>query len=66
MSVISSDELRTRIEWARNNGKASREPGGGVRFEHEGKTYVIPAELLDTKEGSAARDVDLSGYVVRD
>jgi len=64
MSVITGDELRSRIEWARNNGKATREPGGGVRFEHEGRTYVIPAALLDTDAGSAVRELELADYVV--
>jgi hypothetical protein len=63
MSAISSDELRTRVEWARNNGKASTEPGGHIRFEHEGKVYVIPAELL-TNHGGAGGQVELSAYAV--
>ena len=66
MSVISGDELRKRVEWARNNGKVTQEPGGHIRFEHEGKTYVVPAELLVSQGGSSDGEVDLSGYAVRD
>jgi hypothetical protein len=66
MSVISGNELRTRVEWARNNGKASHEPGGRVRFEHEGQTYVIPAELLAPHAEQVEAEVDLTQYAVRD
>lgn len=63
MSNISSDDLRKRVEWARNNGKATHEPGGRIRFEHEGKQYVIPAELVAT-QGGVDGEVELSEYAV--
>jgi hypothetical protein len=66
MSVISGKELRTRVEWARNNGKAAQEPGGGIRFEHDGAIYVVPAELLAAHAESSDGEVDLSAYAVRD
>lgn len=64
MSIISGDELRKLVEWARNNGKVTHDPSGGVRFEHEGRTYVVPAELLSTRGGTEER-VDLNTYAVR-
>lgn len=64
MSVISGDELRKRVEWARNNGKAGHEPGGGIRFEHDGKLYEIPAELLASHSETPDAEVDLSAYAV--
>lgn len=64
MSVISRDELRTRVEWSRNNGSAGQEAGGGIRFEHEGKTYSIPAELLVSQDEGSDPGVELSQYEV--
>lgn len=66
MSSISGDELRKCVEWARNNGKATHDQSGGVRFEHEGKTYLIPAELLVSQGGSSDGQVELGDYLVRD
>jgi hypothetical protein len=66
MTIISSDDLRTQVEWARNNGKATHQPGGAVRFEHLGKTYLIPAALLVKQDAGPEASVDLSAYVVED
>lgn len=64
MGAITGDELRKRVEWARNNGKVTHEAGGGVRFEHEGQLYLIPAELLTNHSGGPETEVDLSAYAV--
>ena len=66
MSSISGDELRKRVEWARNNGKATQDASGGIRFEHDGATYIIPSELLVSQGGSSDGEVDLGDYLVRD
>ena len=66
MSSISGDELRKRVEWARNNGKAAQDASGGIRFEHQGKTYLIPSELLVSQGGSSDGQVELADYVVRE
>jgi len=65
MSAISQDEFRKIIEWARINGGLSHEPNSSkIRVAYQGKTYVIPAELLDTKAGSSHHEVDLDAYLV--
>jgi len=64
MSVISGDELRKLVEWARNNGHVTHEDSN-IRVEHEGKIYVLPAELLRGPATGGQEEVDLSTYLVQ-
>ena len=66
MSVMSGDELRKLVEWARNNGQVTHEASGGIRLEHDGEVYVLPAELLREPEPGGEEGVDLSAYLVHD
>ena len=64
MSKISADELRKLVEWARNNGRVTEHGSGEIRIEHEGKSYLLPAELLKADPSGSDAIVDLDAYRV--
>lgn len=63
MNKISADELRKLVEWARNDGRVSAEhESGKIRFEHQGVSYLLPAELLQVDPSGSEAIVDLEAY----